>query len=89
VADVIRLRADVAWQHLDGEVVALDLDSAAYVMTNHTGSVLWPLVADGATEAQLVDALAARFPIEPDRARADVITFVDQLRTLALVDEVE
>lgn len=82
-----RLRSDIAWQRLDGEVVALDLASAAYVMTNDTGSLLWPLVAEGATEAQLAEALTARFTVEPERAAADVAAFVEQLRTLALVVE--
>ena len=86
MAGVISLRPDVAWQNLDGEVVALDLASAAYLMANHSGSLLWPLLAAGATESQLVDELTGRFAIEPERARADVGAFVDQLRTLSLID---
>ena len=75
----------MAWQDLDGEVVALDLAAAAYLMANGSGSVLWPLVAEGATESRLVDELITRYPIEPERARADVGAFVDQLRTFDLL----
>jgi hypothetical protein len=87
VTHVIRLRSDIAWEHVDGEVVALDLAAGAYVMANDTGSLLWPLVIDGATEAQLTEALTARFPVEPEQAAADVSAFVQQLRNLALVAE--
>ena len=75
----------MAWQDLDGEVVALDLASAAYLMANGAGSVLWPLLAEGATESRLVDELTSRYSIEPERARADVGAFVDQLRTFDLL----
>lgn len=86
MAEVIRLKADVEWRDLDGEVVALDLGRSAYLAVNRSGSVLWPLVTSGATEAQLVDALRSRFDLAPDRARADVAAFVTRLRSFALVE---
>jgi len=86
MADLVRLKTGVAWQHVEGEVVALDLASAAYMLANDTGSLLWPLVAEGATEARLVEELTAHFALDPEQARADVRAFVDQLRTLALVE---
>lgn len=89
VAETIRLRSDIDWQDLEGEVVALDLASGAYLSLNGTGSVLWPLLAEGATEARMVTALTSRFPVEAVQARADVHAFVDRLRALALVDEPE
>ena len=84
---VLRLKAGVEWQRVDDEVVALDVGSSAYVAVNDTGAALWPLVAGGTTPQQLVDALTARFPVDAERARADVDAFVVQLRALRLVDE--
>jgi hypothetical protein len=86
-APVIRLRPDVEWQHVDDEVVLLDLRSSAYLAVNDTGAVLWPMVAAGTTEPELVEELAARFPVEVDQAKADVTTFVARLRSLTLVEE--
>lgn len=82
----VRLRPEVTWQDLEGEVVALDLGSASYVMANETGSLLWPLLAAGATEPELAAALVERFQIEPAQARTDVDAFVAQLRALTLVE---
>ncbi len=84
---MIRLKPDVTWRPVDGEVVALDLGAGSYVAVNDSGSLLWPLVADGTTESQMVEKLIAHFPIERERALADVGAFVDRLRTLSLVDE--
>lgn len=86
-APILRLRPNVEWQRVDEEVVLLDLESSAYLAVNDTGAALWPLVAVGTTSEQLVDALTARFPVEVERARADVEAFVQQLRSLRLVDE--
>lgn len=83
---LIRLKSDVTWQQLDGEVVALDLASAAYVMANDTGSILWPLLEEGATDSELAAVLVDRFGIDAERAGADVAAFVAQLRALTLVD---
>ena len=85
-AAAIRLRPGVEWQHVDDEVVVLDLNSSTYMALNDTGSVLWPLVAAGTTEAELVDALSSRFTIEPGRARADIGAFLERLWSLSLVE---
>jgi hypothetical protein len=86
-AGVVRLKPGVEWRDLEGQVVALDLGTSDYLKLNESGTVLWTLVAAGATEAQLTDALVARFDIEPVRAHADAVSFVGRLRDLALVEE--
>ena len=84
---VLRLKRGVEWHPLDDEIVVLDLNSSAYLAVNDTGAVLWPLVAQGTTEGQLVEALTSRFQIDAGQARADAGVFVEQLRSLTLVEE--
>jgi hypothetical protein len=84
---MVRLKQNIEWQRVDDEIVVLDLTTSSYLSVNDTGAVLWPLVVDGATEAELARALASRFPIAPDQARTDVRAFVERLRSLSLVDE--
>jgi hypothetical protein len=86
-AGTLQLRSGVEWQHVDDEVVVLDLGSSSYLAVNDTGALLWPLIAAGTTEVALVDEVMARFGLDAEQARADVGAFVDRLRTLALVDE--
>ncbi len=83
---VLRLRPGIEWRNVAGEVVALDLESSAYLAVNDTGSLLWPLVVAGTTEELLVDELVSRFAIDVDRARADVAAFVEGLRSHSLVE---
>lgn len=86
LSEHLRLRPDVvAWREVDGEVIALGLESSTYFGTNSSGSLLWKRLAEGTTRAELVDALMATFGIEPERAQADVDAFVADLRTRGLL----
>lgn len=84
----IRLRPDgVSWREIEGEIVAVDLESSLYFGVNESGSVLWPLLAEGATRAELVDALEDRFDLESDQARHDVEEFLRALDGHDLLQE--
>ena len=82
----LRLRPGIEWRTVAGEVVALDLESSAYLSVNDTGTILWPLVASGTTETALVDALVAHFGIDAAQAHTDVAAFVEQLHAFSLVE---
>lgn len=72
-----RLRSGaVAWSARDDEVVVLDLASSTYLRVNAAGAVLWPLLVEGATHDDLVEALVSAYGIERDQAGADVAAFV-------------
>jgi hypothetical protein len=76
-----RLRPEaVAWREVDGEVIALGLESSTYFGTNASGSVLWRRLAQGATRAELIEALMTEFGLEQAQAGTDVDVFLDDLR---------
>jgi hypothetical protein len=83
----LKLRpTDVAWQEVDGEVVALDEREALYLAANPAGAILWRALANGTTHERLVTGLVAEFGIETDRASADVDAFLADLRERGLLD---
>ena len=83
----LRLRDDaVRWREIDREVVAVDLESSMYLSTNESGVRLWRRLAEGATIEQLVDELVSAFGIEPERAIADVRSFLDELEARNLLE---
>ncbi|MEA2901782.1 MAG: hypothetical protein QOH36_1669 [Actinomycetota bacterium] len=84
--EIFRLRPGIEWRNVSGEVVALDLESSAYLSVNDTGSVLWPLVVAGTTEERLVEEVVTRFGIGVEQARHDVAVFVEGLRSFSLVE---
>lgn len=82
----VRLRQDIAWREIDGEIVLLDLAGSAYYSVGHAGVVLWPSVVEGATVAQLTDVLVERFRLEPQQAERDVRDFLEALGEEGLLE---
>jgi hypothetical protein len=83
---MLRLRQEgLNWREIDGEVVVLDVGQSHYLNLNPTGSVLWLLLAEGATEHQLVDRLVEEFDVDEVTARDDVVAFVASCREAGLL----
>jgi hypothetical protein len=84
---LIRLRADnLFWRESNGEVVALDAAVSRYLAANSAATVLWKRLGEGATEADLVDALCARYEVSREVAEADVAGFLEELSSRGLLD---
>lgn len=87
MSERLRLRPDaVAWREVDGEVIALGLESSTYFGTNSSGTVLWRRLAEGTTRAELVGDLMTTFDLEQAHAQADVDAFLDDLRGRGLLE---
>lgn len=85
--DLVKLRGHgLAWTEVDGEIVALDEDTAVYLAANASAALLWRELADGSTLESLADALAREYGIPVDRAEADVEAFLVALRERALLE---
>ena len=85
--DRVRIRpSGVSWREVDGEIIALDIDSSAYFTTNRSGTLLWHALIGGATEPQMIELLQEAYEIEGEAAAADVSSFVGLLRAHGLVD---
>lgn len=83
----LRLRTDaVTWREVDGEVIALGLDSSTYFGTNASGALLWRRLSAGTTREDLVGSLKEAFDLDENRARADVDAFVGDLRQRGLLE---
>lgn len=86
-AEVFRLREDVVWRQIEDETVLLDLRTSTYLSTNVSATVLWERLAQGATHAQLVEALRTRFEVTPERASEDVDQFLLECRNRLLLQD--
>ena len=82
----LRLREeDLSWLQIDAEIVAVDVTKSTYLSANESGAVLWSLLVDGATRAELATALQDRYGIDRDRAEADADAFVAALESRGLL----
>ena len=85
-AMAIALQPRLAWQVIDGEGLVLDLDRQRALGLNATATFLLPRLTNG-DEESLAAALAAQFDVTPETARADVRSFLAELRRRGLLTE--
>lgn len=89
IVDYVRLRSDaIDWREIEGEVVALDLNTANYLATNRSGALLWPELVKGTTREALVARLVEAFDVDPVAATSDVDAFLRMLAEQELLDAV-
>jgi hypothetical protein len=81
----LRLGKHVTLSESEGGAVLLDLRSGRYWQLNTTGVLVLQTLLDGGDEERAVAAVAARYPVDPDRAHADVRSLVTALRDARLV----
>jgi hypothetical protein len=83
----VRLRRGaVEWREIDGEIVALEVESSTYIAANRSGGILWHRLTEGTTQDELVDELTARYDLEPEQARTDVVGFLAALTARGLLE---
>ncbi len=83
----LRLRNQaLEWREIEGEVVAVDTRKAIYMAINHTGAVLWPALAEGATREELVERLTKSYEVDRGAAEGDVDAFVAMLEEQDLLE---
>ena len=81
----IRLRDEgLHWRLVEDEVVVLDATAGKYLSLNRTAAALWPALEEGATRAQLVEQLLARWPDAGAHVDADVDAFIAWLEDRGL-----
>ena len=69
----------------DAETVMLDPDAAKYFGMTETGPAVWREFAEPSTVDDVVARLTERYDAPPGAIRADVETFVEQLRERKLL----
>jgi Coenzyme PQQ synthesis protein D (PqqD) len=87
MTEELRLRNQaLEWREIEDEIVAVDTRKAIYMAINHTGAVLWPALAEGATRAELVERLTRAYEIDRGAAEGDVDAFVTMLEEQDLLE---
>jgi hypothetical protein len=61
------------------------LDMNAVITLNPAGRLLWELLAEDRSVECLATEVAKHFGIDADRARADVLAFLDELGRIGLL----
>ncbi len=80
-----RIGPEIVHETVDGEVIAIDLAGGSYYSLAGSGPAIWELLAQGAAEAEIAAALAARYEAGRDEIAAAVSALLAQLRESGLI----
>ena len=79
-----RIAPELAWQVVDDEGVVVDLPRRRMLGLSPTAAFVWSRIG-AQPEDEIAAALARAFDVDEPTARADVASFVAQLRDRGLV----
>ena len=83
----MKLRADLAIENVDGELIVLDKRAGKVHQLNSSASFVWNCLSDGLAIDKIALMLSETYDIEPENALYDVRTALAQFKDLALVAE--
>ena len=61
-------------------------DLASIYSFNGTASLIWKLLESPRTVAELAQAVARDYEVEPEQAEQDVVEFLDEMKAVGLVE---
>src|SRR3989442_13128445 len=81
-----RIRKDVVFRDLAGELVPLNLSTGVYFGLDAVGSPIWGLIDGGRSAAEIVGTLTPEDQVAADTCEADPSRFLDALRENEIAD---
>src|ERR687887_257720 len=82
----IRIRKDVVFRELEGEMVLLNLVTGVYFGLDAVGTRIWTLIEAHRSSEEIVETLTAEYEVDAAAFGADLARFVQTLRDNELVD---
>jgi hypothetical protein len=76
---------NIIWSVVDGEAMLLNVVSGDYFSLNETATEVWQHLHAGATEAEIVDAVARRYQVATADVQRDVAELMAELRSTKLL----
>ena len=70
---------------IDGELVAIHLESGCYYHANKSGAVIWEYLEQGLDEHAIYSEIRRRYSIDEKRAERDVHSFIERLVSEGLI----
>lgn len=80
-----RVSPEIVHETVDGEVIAIDLVNGSYYSLAGSGPVVWELLGNGASEAEIRAALAGRFEADGEVIGSAVAALLEQLQESGLI----
>jgi hypothetical protein len=84
----VRRREDVLWRRSLDAVLLLPAGATEPVTLVGSGPAVWELLAEPASVAELAQDLAARYATDTGTVEGDLVSLLDRLRELGVIEAV-
>lgn len=71
---------------MDGEMVMMNVETGKYYNIGKTGGVIWGMLKNPITVAELVSKLTDKFDVSKDQCEADIMPFMNKMLEQKLID---
>jgi len=88
----VKIKSDFMLKEVAGYYVVVPvgngaLDFNGVINLNESGATLWRAMEKDVTEEELVAALTSEYDVDEQRAKADVVAFVNKMKEAELIEE--
>ena len=83
------IRKPLAHSLVDGEVVVMDTEADEYVCFGITGSFIWQTLETEVSLEEIASALASKFEVPTETAKADCLEFINSLLLRGYVSQLD
>lgn len=88
----MKLRGEFVVRQIMNEIVAVPVGNTArefngMILLNDVSKVLWESLSRGATVEEMTDTVTEQFAVSREEAIADIMEFLDKLRSVQLLEE--
>ena len=82
----IRIRKDVVFRDLEGELVLLNLHTGVYFGLDPIGTAVWRLIDGARSPSEIVTTMTAEYDVDAETCRVDLDQFLEALRANDLIE---
>ncbi len=93
LAKIFAKNENIVFRQVAGEVILVPVrdkvaDLKCIYTLNEVGAFVWSNINGKRSLAHIIDALVSSFSVNPETARKEVSTFIGQLETKKLIEEI-
>lgn len=89
VYSVVSRKAGIIEAEIEGEVVALNVETGTCYGLNQVGSRIWHMIATSPRISDICEALLAEYAVGPDDCERQVLDLLEDLYTEGLIAPIE
>ena len=82
---MIKPAENLLWEKIGDELVVLKTDSGKSFRLNHTGEMVWGMIAEGNSEEDIIHKLSSLFQESSEVFKQDMEAFLAELKSEGLV----